>query len=551
MSTQRPRRPRFVPFAALLPFAAALGAQQLIRTDPAFSLGEAVGAAVCAVGDQDGDGVSDYLLGTPGFSLSFAPGCGAVRLHSGRNGALLRTVQRQDPGGRFGTVLAALGDIDGDQVGDYAVGGPDENGGRGVVVAISGQSGFSLFTCTGGPGWRLGSAFARLGDFDGDGNDELLVGAAGGGGGQASRLLVYALPGGALLHTELHTGTSRVGLALATVGDTDGDGRTEVAVQEELAGGGSVVHLYRTNGTGQFQLGQTWTHRSAGADLGRALAAAGDVDGDGVPDVAASISTPFEAVYVLRADSGRAWREIAPVPANIGFGASVASLGDLDGDGRPELGIGAPGTNAMAGAVFIHGGAAGQLLAVVAGQPGDLAGACVASLGDIDGDTWPDFAVGRPFADVALPDAGAVDLCCWLLLGAYTPFGTACPGSAGVPMILGGQLEPRLGGTVTIRAQSLPPQRPCFAILGLSNASSGGVPLPLSLTRFGWPGCSLYVRPDAVELVPTSALGLVSRSVSVPSLLALTGLRLFGQFAVLEATGDLVFTAGLEARIGR
>lgn len=153
----------------------------------------------------------------------------------------------------------------------------------------------------------------------------------------------------------------------------------------------------------QTTLHQARDGRHAGDQLGRALAPAGDVDGDGAGDfLVGAPSVTASSGYVL-ACSGRDGLVLYSVPGSTpqdGFGAALASLGDLNGDGIPEFAVGAPDDDALgtdAGLVSVHSGADGQHLYTLATGPalGHL-GAALAALGDIDGDARPDFAAGAP-----------------------------------------------------------------------------------------------------------------------------------------------------------
>ncbi|MEO0424945.1 MAG: integrin alpha, partial [Pseudomonadota bacterium] len=83
------------------------------------------------------------------------------------------------------------------------------------------------------------------------------------------------------------------------------------------------------------------------------------------------------------------------------FGFVAESLGDLDGDSTPDYIVGAPGfpAGASSGKVYVYSGATGALLNAIEGSPGDALGFSVVGLGDVDGDQVPDYATGGPFAD--------------------------------------------------------------------------------------------------------------------------------------------------------
>jgi hypothetical protein len=144
------------------------------------------GQALAALGDINGDGVPDLAVGIPAYDRVDLFDQGQVVLFSGTTGSLLRTLQDRSlqAGGQFGRTLAALGDINGDGVSDLAVGAPFRDvrdlEDPGQVVLFSGVTGARLHTLrTLQPqgGAQFGSALAAVGDVNGDGVSDLAVGA--------------------------------------------------------------------------------------------------------------------------------------------------------------------------------------------------------------------------------------------------------------------------------------------------------------------------------------------------------------------------------------
>jgi PKD domain/FG-GAP repeat len=155
---------------------------------------------------------------------------------------------------------------------------------------------------------------------------------------------------------------------------------------------------------------------------GRAVAGLGDVNGDGVPDFATGLVTAPEgaggnavsARVYSGADGTLLWEIQRPAHTCVESINSVATAGDLTGDGRSEFIVGTPRASQMdcgvgddAGVVRIFNGATGLIFSQRQGNPGDLLGWSVAGVEDVNGDGTPDLVLGAPGAGGG---AGRVDL---------------------------------------------------------------------------------------------------------------------------------------------
>ncbi len=282
-------------------------------------------------------------------------------------------------------------DADGDGLGDACD--------RPALVA-------SAWSATGATGELFTWSVASAGDVDGDGFEDLLVGApfAGPGFSADGEASLYAgspngpsaAPAWSVVSTEPG---ATLGWSLAGAGDVDGDGFDDVIVgmphYNHMARGGAA--LFSGSAAG-LSAAPSWIARG-GADLGGfggAVASAGDVNGDGYADVVVgSLNDGLVRVY-HGSSAGLApspdWRDSGAQ----GFGAAVASAGDVDGDGFDDLLVGAPGPYGQpTSAVHLYAGSAAGLSAdpvwtVVGGR---YFGASVAS-GDLNGDGHGDLVVG-------------------------------------------------------------------------------------------------------------------------------------------------------------
>ncbi|MFG0316349.1 MAG: integrin alpha, partial [Planctomycetota bacterium JB042] len=208
----------------------------------------------------------------------------------------------------------------------------------------------------------------------------------------------------------------RFGGATAAIGDVDGDGVPDLAVGAPGADGAATAAgrvEVRSGATGLVRL--ELAGDSAFDRTGSAVAGPGDLDGDGVPDlvVGAPSGTPPAGTIEARSGSDGAllW-SVVGAAAGDRFGATIAAVGDVDGDGIGDVVVGAPdhdGGGFGAGRGEVRSGATGAALwGIDGGAVLDRLGLAVAGVGDVDGDGTADVALGSPLADVGAFNGGAV-----------------------------------------------------------------------------------------------------------------------------------------------
>ena len=227
---------------------------------------------------------------------------------------------------------------------------------------------------------RAGTALSFAGDMDGDGFADVLVGAWGDSTAGARAGAVYLeygpLTGTASLATADvkwlgERAGDRAGSRTAPVGDIDGDGLDDALVgapygtKAYLLGGASLTSGSLSRATATF------TEEAAASRVGGALAGGGDLDGDGHGDLLlgaygeSSAGPNAGAVYVIRGPVSGAFLladadgKLTGSAMNDNLGSSVALGGDLDGDGFADLLVGGPGHDgggAAAGAAWLFYG---------------------------------------------------------------------------------------------------------------------------------------------------------------------------------------------------
>ncbi len=403
--------------AALQDFGGAWNLRQSFAGSAAHAW---LGIAVAGPGDLDGDGFDDSLIGAGGEDPGGLPAAGCIRALSGTDGRLLAIHCGSAAGEGLGLAVGSLGDLDGDGVPDLLAGAPHAAPGgipeAGAVRVWSGASGLLLLELAGAaPGDHFGYPVQGAGDVDGDGIPEILVGASDAdpqglpGAGVAE--LRSGADGHLLFRFEGSADGEHLGFALAGGADCDRDGIPDLLLGAPDAtvggmGGAGRVEL-RSGADGHLLLALAGT--SAGEGFGAALALVPDLDGDGRAELLIASPTADRNGRIDNGGVGLWDPDGIPLAQWWGeadgdeFGLSVAAPGDVDGDGLGDLVIGAhrasPGGIVEAGATYVYSGADRAPRGVLPGASRfENSGTVVAGAGDGDGDGRAEILSGAPDA---------------------------------------------------------------------------------------------------------------------------------------------------------
>lgn len=328
--------------------------------------GELLGYSAAAAGDVNGDGTPDYVIGAPGFPAVAPNEFGRALVISGADHTVIHEFSAVEPI-RLGTAVSGAGDIDGDGHDDLIVGAENAADQAGMVTAYSGADGSVLWTKTGKRSWDLlGSAVDRIGDVNGDGVPDQVIGAYGASGrdggsagasGRGEAYIVSGVDGSTLSRLGPRGDANLFGRFFARGGtDYDGDGVNDVYVADYAAGrGGPPGNRFNpgggtpVNGTGAAYLFSGATGklllRIGGEVTGEGLGPGrpiGDVDGDEVPDLIVAAWTSSEgapAAGIARVYSGAdgaVIRTITSTTAGESLGVDALDVGDLNGDGAED-----------------------------------------------------------------------------------------------------------------------------------------------------------------------------------------------------------------------
>ena len=378
--------------------------------------------AAAGIGDIDGDGFDDIAAGAVGGTTS-TPGRVKVWTGSTTGPDPLVTADPTPASAtwQYGRSVAGNGDLNNDGYDDLVVGGDHRAWVHyGAATGLGGAN--DRLDDPFGSASSFGYSVAIAGDLDGDGVDDLVVGDPGWSGSQgAAHRFGGTAAGVSNTASESLVGDSAgewFGVAVAGAGDVNGDGFGDLVVGAH-AWNGIVGRVYLFVGAASG-LSSTADTTLSGIDpldnFGRAVDGAGDVNMDGYDDVVIGVfngAGAYGSVVVHHGSSTgldpTATTTVVGPAYGSKFGQSVAALGDVDGDGYPDVAMGGHGTTTQAG--VHHGGSAGvDVRAVPALTGGVTLGKLVDGAGDVNGDGLAELLVVDPGAGTVDLHFGGLDL---------------------------------------------------------------------------------------------------------------------------------------------
>lgn len=455
-------------------------------------IGDFSGLSVSSAGDVNGDGFADFIIGAPAGDSNqtasqtntgaayvvFGSADGLVNVDlasiSAGDGSLGFKLEGGVSGDNAGSSVSALGDINGDGIDDIIVGAPDagnDHDGAAYVIfgKTSGFDGAYNLDALGSDGFKIsgtaaddkvGTSVGGQGDINGDGINDIILGSPQSASSTGKAYVIYGSAAlGADITTSAITGvigttidganiSGAAGSDVSIAGDINGDGYDDVLVGA-VGGTGRAFVLFGKEGglgnsfdlstleSGDGSLGFKVYSNGSVSGFAASVSVLGDLNGDGYDDIiigADNATTPTGAAsgaaYVVygKASGFSATIDVDSLDGTDGFRiqgpdadshlVSVAAAGDVNGDGLDDMIVGTDNANSGVGSAYVIFGSTDgfasdltlsdlsseQGFALDGGTVGDKVGQDVNAAGDVNGDGFDDLIIGS--TDLGSSDAG-------------------------------------------------------------------------------------------------------------------------------------------------
>jgi len=354
------------------------------------------GLQVCGIGDVNGDALGDVAVGTQGRKVHVIDGSTGLWLHSAFPPDLHNIRE-------FGEIIAGVPDVNGDGVDDLSVSAVDSGYLQvGRVYVFDGANGSMLYSI-GSPNIELDGSFgcsiAGISDVNGDGRGDMVVGADSENPDEsptdAGRVYIFDGSNGSLLYTLLSPNEQEAGgfgACVSGIPDLNGDGRCDLVVL-----GDGVAYVFD---------GVNWTllHElvlpNRGGYLRRSVAGLPDVNGDGLGDIAAVCNESL--VHIYDGASGELWQTLRSPNRDSGGLLRVSGVFDTNGDGYGDVVVGAEYENEGTGLIqtgraYLFSGFDGSVLNSFIPPNQEFAsrfGGSISGIPDANGDGLGDVVIG-------------------------------------------------------------------------------------------------------------------------------------------------------------
>jgi hypothetical protein len=311
----------------------------LALTIPGTGANDHMGYGSSRAGDVNGDGIADVCAAADEDDTAAGANAGSAAIVSGADGSTIWSWSGESAGDLFGWSTAFAGDVDADGTPDVVIGAllaenASSPSNAGSLTVYSGATGLPLHQIHGdATSGNLGSNVGHAGDLNADGRADVL-------GVQKARVRAFSGLDASVLHDLTVAGGGTIGLKVSGGVDCNGDGSDDLVVGASgfTSNTGRVTVFSGANGA----VLHTFDGDLVGDQLGAGVAGAGDLDGDGYGDVVAGSPGSDgggSSSGALRAWSGRTGAKLFTISGNAPnqqIGKDAGAGADIDLDGFPD-----------------------------------------------------------------------------------------------------------------------------------------------------------------------------------------------------------------------